>query len=306
MPSLARPWNAGDNAAPAVFLISIATQENIEMSQIVSRDPVAEAAPSRRTFLATASAASAMSALPSSAGAQSAGSHLDGLKVLTAGSTLYGMRGAGEAFARASGIPVAVATDHGHSIEKFALIGTTDADVVVIPTAMMAKLVAADRAGKASLIEIGAVRIGAAVHDKAKRPDVTSMDALRAAVVAAKEVLLTNAPTGEHLVKVFVQMGVDAAVNPKTKRFDTATLLNKYIAENPSVEALGFGPTTEILGWRGKGVAMAGTVPDSIHVVLPYQAGALKRTQSAEAAGKLLSFMKTPAALKFFHDSGVE
>ncbi len=266
-----------------------------------------EAMLSRRTFLTAASAAGAMGALTSAAAAQSAGvATAAGLKVLTAGSTLYGMRGAADAFTRMSGIAVAVTTDHGHNIEKFALDGSTEADVVVIPTAMMAKLTTAGRADKSSLIEIGAVRIGAAVHDKARRPDVASMDALRAAVLAAQEVLLTNAPTGDHLAKVFAQLGVEGALKPKTKRFDTATLLNKYIAEHPAVDALGFGPTTEILGWRGKGVVMAGTVPASIQVVLPYQAGTLTRTQSAEAAGRLLTFMKTPQALKFFHDSGVE
>jgi ABC-type molybdate transport system substrate-binding protein len=69
---------------------------------------------------------------------------------------------------------------------------------------------------------------------------------------------------------------------------------------------LGFGPTTEILTWRGKGVTMAGTLPDAIQIVLPYQAGMLKRTQSADSARQLLAFLATPAARKHFHDSGVE
>ena len=250
--------------------------------------------------------AGAAGATSDAADAQPAPAPPGGLKVLSAGSTLYGMRPAAADFTRSTGIAVAVATDHGHNIEKFALGGTADADVVVIPTAMMAKLTAADRADTSSLIEIGAVRIGAAVHDKAPRPDVTRMDALRAALLSAKEVLLTNAPTGEHLAKVIAQIGIEAEVKPKLKRFDTATLLNKYIAEHPDAGALGIGPTTEILTWRGKGVTMAGTLPDAIQIVLPYQAGLLKRTQSAENARKLLAFLATPPARKHFHDSGVE
>ena len=277
------------------------------MSNVVSGEPRIDAALSRRGFLATVAAAGAAGALPATANAQSSGpAPQGGLKVLSAGSTLYGMRPAAETFTRGAGIPVAVATDHGHNIEKFALAGTADADVVVIPTAMMAKLVAADRADKSSLVEIGAVRIGAAVHDSATRPDVTRMDTLRAAVLAAKEVLLTNAPTGEHLAQVFARMGIENEVKPKTKRFDTATLLNKYIAEHPQAGALGFGPTTEILTWRGKGVTMAGNLPDEIQIVLPYQAGMLNRTPSAESARKLLAFLATPPARKHFHDSGVE
>jgi molybdate transport system substrate-binding protein len=279
------------------------------MSHVVSGEPQIDAALSRRGFLATVAAAGAAGALPSAAGAQSSApgpAVASGLKVLSAGSTLYGMRPAAETFTRGAAISVAVATDHGHNIEKFALAGTADADVVVIPTAMMAKLVAADRADKPTLVEIGAVRIGAAVHDKMTRPDVTRMDALRTAVLAAREVLLTNAPTGEHLAQVFARMGIENEIKPKTKRFDTATLLNKYVAEHPQAGALGFGPTTEILTWRSKGVTMAGNLPDEIQVVLPYQAGMLSRTPSADNARKLLAFLATPPARKHFHYSGVQ
>ncbi len=277
------------------------------MSNGVGGEPRIDTALSRRSFLGTAAAAGAAGALPAAANAQSSGPvPQGGLKVLSAGSTLYGMRPAAETFTRGAGIPVAVATDHGHNIEKFALAGTADADLVVIPTAMMAKLVAASRADKTSLVEIGAVRIGAAIHDSATRPDVTRMDTLRTAVLAANKVLLTNAPTGEHLAQVFARMGIENEIKPKTKRFDTATLLNKYIAEHPQAGALGFGPTTEILTWRGKGVTMAGNLPDAIQIVLPYQAGMLTHTPSAENARKLLAFLATPPARQHFRDSGVE
>ena len=64
------------------------------------------------------------------------------LKVLSAGSTLYGMKPAAEAFTRETGIAVKVATDHGHNIHKFALEGTTDADVVLVPSDWSRELVA--------------------------------------------------------------------------------------------------------------------------------------------------------------------
>jgi hypothetical protein len=43
-----------------------------------------------------------------------------GLEVLTAGSTLYGLRPCAEIFARNAGIPAQVATDHGHNIHQAA------------------------------------------------------------------------------------------------------------------------------------------------------------------------------------------
>ena len=266
---------------------------------------VAASGLSRRGFLASAAAAGAWSA--GAAAQPSSGTTAQpGLKALSAGSTLYGLRPAAQAFAQGSGIPVAVATDHGHNIETFALAGSADADVVLVPNAMMAKLVAASRADKDTLVGIGAVRIGAAVRADAPRPDVSTMDALRNELVAAKAVLLTNAPTGDHLLQVIERLGLKDQVAAKLQRFDTATLLNRHLAENAAAGMLGFGPTTEILTWRGKGVTMAGAVPDAIQIVLPYQAGMLTRTQSPQMARKLLAFLATPEARKHFHDSGVE
>ena len=228
------------------------------------------------------------------------------LKVLSAGSTLYGMKPAAELFTRESGIAVKVATDHGHNIHKFALEGTTDADMVLVPTDWSRELVAAGRAEKDALVDIGAVRIGACVREDAPKPDVSTMDALKHALTTAQSVLLTNAPTGDHLLKVIERIGLADDVDRKLRRFDTATLLNKHLADNPGPAALGFGPTTEILNWRGKGVALAGTVPSEIQVVLPYQAAMLKRTAAGTECRKLLAFLATPAARKYFHDSGVE
>lgn len=229
----------------------------------------------------------------------------DGLKVLAAGSALHDLRPAAATFARDTGIAVQVATDHGHNIRKHALAGEADADLVLVPTEWATELVAAGRADGTTLIAIGAVRIGAVVRADAPTPDVSSMEALRRALVSANTVLLTLAPTGDHLLKVIERLGIAATIAPKLKRFDTATLLNRHLAENPGKGALGFGPATEILAWRGKGVAWGGPVPDEIQIVLPYSAVMLNRARAAPSR-RLLAFLATPAARKHFLDSGVE
>jgi len=243
-----------------------------------------------------------VSTLGSAAVAQQA---TNGIKVLAAGSALHGLRPAAALFTRETGIAVGVATDHGHNIRKHALAGEADADVVLVPTEWADEIIAAGRADKATLMPIGAVRMGAAVRADAPRPDVATMAALRQTLVAASAVLLTLAPTGDHLMKVIERLGLTATVAPKLKRFNTATLLNKHLADNPDKGAIGFGPATEIHAWREKGVAWGGPVPDEIQIVLPYSAVMLSRAQ-AEPARKLLAFLASPPARKHFLDSGVE
>lgn len=116
---------------------------------------------------------------------------------------------------------------------------------------------------------------------------------------------MTNAPTGDHLLTVIDRMGLTATITPKLKRFDTVTLLNKHLADSANAGALGFGPATEILAWRSKGVDWGGPVPEDIQIVLPYSAVMLNSAK-AEPARRLLSFLGTPAAREHFLDSGVE
>jgi molybdate transport system substrate-binding protein len=229
-----------------------------------------------------------------------------GLKALSAGSTLYGLRPCAEVFAHNVGIPVQVATDHGHSIHRRALRGEADADVVVLPADMIAALAAAGIADKATIIPIGAVRIGAAVRVDAPLPDVSTMAALRHALLAADAVLLTLAPTGDHLMRVIARLGLAEAISRKLGRFETSTLLNRHLVESAGPRAIGFGPATEILSWRDKGVGYAGAIPDEVQVVLPYAAAMLTRTQSGEHARALLAFLATAEARGHFLASGVE
>ena len=228
------------------------------------------------------------------------------LRVLSAGSALYGLRPAAEMFARDAGVAVEVATDHGHNIQRAAIRGEVDADVVALPADMIAVLASAGVADRETTIAIGAVRIGAAVRAEAPRLDVATMPAFRRTLLAAEAVLLTLAPTGDHLMRVIARLGLADAIAGKLARFGTSTLLNRHLVESAGTGAIGFGPATEIHAWRGKGVAYAGAIPDEVQVALPYAAAMLVRTQAREAARALLAFLATPAARGHFRASGVE
>jgi molybdate transport system substrate-binding protein len=227
------------------------------------------------------------------------------LKVLSAGSTLYGMRPCAELFTRNTGTAVEVATDHGHNIHRAALRGEADADLVLLPTGMIASIASAGLADQPSVTAIGSVRIGAAVREGTALPNVSTVEALRSALVAADAVLLTLAPTGDHLMGVIARLGLAEAVAGKLERFETATLLNGRLA-TAGPGAIGFAPATEIHCWRGKGVAWTGAIPDEIQVVLPYSAAILARAQAPKQARALLAFLATPQARRLFLDSGVE
>jgi molybdate transport system substrate-binding protein len=128
------------------------------------------------------------------------------------------------------------------------------------------------------------------------------MDLLRTALVEADAVLLTRAPTGDHLREVIGKLGLTEKLAARIARFDTSTKLNLALAARGD-NALGFGPETEIRA--GAGVRWVGDVPGEIQIALPYAAAMVSDTPAREAAERLLGLLTTATARAAFARTGV-
>jgi molybdate transport system substrate-binding protein len=217
------------------------------------------------------------------------------LQVLSAGSTLHGARECAGLFGA-----VDIATDHGHNIRKAVKLGAADADVVLLPADMIAALQAAGLARDP--VALGTVGIGGVIRAGSPMPGISTLPELRDALAAADMVLLTRAPTGEHLLSVIANLRLADAVTPKLLRFDTSTALNVHLAAR-SDNALGFGPETEIRA--GKSVTWVGDVPAEFQIALPYAAAILTRTTMPDEARAFASFLGTDKVREIFRRSGV-
>lgn len=234
------------------------------------------------------------------------------LRILSAGSTLHGVRACAALAARTPGVAPEVAlggafdvaTDHGHNIRDALQRGEAGADVVLLPADMIDALAAKNLLRDSVLL--GTVGIGGAVRAGSRAPDIATMDALRAALIAADAVLLTRAPTGDHLLDVIATLGLADVVAAKLERFATSTRLNAALAQR-SDNALGFGPETEIRAGQdvAGGVVWVGDVPDEIQIALPYAAAMLTRAREIATARAFLNFLATAPAREAFAKTGV-
>jgi molybdate transport system substrate-binding protein len=221
------------------------------------------------------------------------------LRILSAGSTLHGLRACKPQIEQTAG-PCEIATDHGHNIVEKVKRGEADADAVVLPADMIDELTARGLVrGKTML---GTVGIGGVIREDARVPDISTMDLLRKALFEADAVLLTLAPTGDHLIEVIGRLDLGEKLAARIERFDTSTKLNLALAAR-SDNALGFGPETEIRA--GTGVRWIGDVPDEIQIALPYAAAMLSDTRARDAAERLLGLLTTATARKAFARTGV-
>lgn len=219
------------------------------------------------------------------------------LRVLSAGSTLHGLR----AFAaRAAGVELAIATDHGHAIHAAIRAGTAQADVVLLPVEMMDELIAQGLVREP--VALGTVAIGGVIRTGASAPAIGTMKELHAALLAADAVLLTKAPSGDHLMQVIADLGIADTLAPRLQRFATSQQLLAQLAKRDD-SALGFSPETEIRA--AGGVVWIGELPPEIQIALPYAAAMLTGTTQPGAVRALLGTLAAAPAREAFARSGV-
>jgi molybdate transport system substrate-binding protein len=222
------------------------------------------------------------------------------LRILSAGSTLHSVRTCAGLATQTANVEIDVSTDHGHNIRDALQRGDAKADVVLLPADMVAALTAKNLLQES--IPLGTVGIGGVVREGVHTPKIETMAQLRDALTSADAVLLTNAPTGEHLMDVVSKLGLRDAVAPRLLRFDTSAKLNIALAAR-SDNALGFGPETEIRA--GTAVRWIGELPDEIQIALPYAAAIVTGTPQADAARRFIAFLGTPTAREAFAKTGV-
>lgn len=224
------------------------------------------------------------------------------VKIMSAGSTLYGVRAA--IAARDWTFRIEVATDHGHDIHEAAGTGRSDADIVIIPADMLADLSTKGRLASDSARDIGWTGIGIAVRAGRPLPAILDADTLAQAVKDTDKLFLTTAPTGKHIFAALAKIGLGDIVREKLTAFDRATEMLEALSREDA-PVLAFGPTTEIAGWRNRGIADGGVLPAKFDLPLAYAAAILNSSTREAQARDVLDYIAGSAGLAHFRTSGV-
>ncbi len=227
------------------------------------------------------------------------------LRIASAGSTLFGARAAAAGHSGLNGAAeIAISTDHGHLLLERARNGQLDADIIILPSDMILDLAARGLADASNVVELGSVTIGAAVRQGALVPSVATTEDIKTTLLVAPEIVLTQAPTGEHLMRVIDHLGIMDNVKEKLKRFDKSVHVNAYLLDQPP-GPLAFGPATEIIAWADRGIVWCGPIAQPHQVALPYSAACLTGSSNKNAARDFLEFLKSALARACFAATGV-
>jgi molybdate transport system substrate-binding protein len=150
--------------------------------------------------------------------------------------------------------------------------------------------------------EIGRVAIGVAVQESASVPDVSTPEALRRALLAAKSIVYIDperGTSGRQVATVLERLGIADQVRAKTVLGRGGSVVEPV--GRGEIE-LGIHQITEILNLPG--VRYAGPLPDALQKETLYVGAPSATTTQADAVRAFLVFLRTPEARALFAAKG--
>jgi molybdate transport system substrate-binding protein len=180
------------------------------------------------------------------------------------------------------------------------------ADVVIVSGPQIEKLEKLGKVVSGSRVDVARVGVGLFVRKGALKPDISSVDAFKHAMLAARSIgwndPAAGAPVSIYMIGVMEQLGISDAMKPKTVAFKDRSERFEAVARG-DVE-IGFNQISEIVA--AQGVDLVGSLPTPIQNYTLFSGGIVTTSKEQEAARALLQYITSPAALVTWKARGFE
>lgn len=165
------------------------------------------------------------------------------------------------------------------------------ADVLVMPVAVLEGFAKDGKVRADALAPFGTVAISVVVKEGAAKPDISTVDKFREAMLAARSVVHATpgkTPSGIHMAKVLDQLGITDAIAKKVVHKPALDGGAELVANGQA--EIGIYPASEVI--EVKGVAIVGPLPRGIDLTINYGGAAM--TGTSQAAADFVKFMAAP------------
>jgi molybdate transport system substrate-binding protein len=146
------------------------------------------------------------------------------------------------------------------------------------------------------------------VRQGAPKPDISSAEALRSTLLAAKSIAYTDpargGTTGVHFAKVLERLGIASEIKPKTVFPKTAGGAAVGVLVANGEAEIGVQQIPELIPVAG--IEIVGPLPGDLQNTLVFAAAIMTDTKEAEAGRALISFLRTPEAAAVIKAKGME
>ena len=175
-------------------------------------------------------------------------------------------------------------------------------DVAVLNPPVIDALIKEGKLVTNSRMDIGRSGLGVAVRKGAPKPDISSVEAFKRALLGTKAVAYPGkGASGLYFVSLLDRLGIKAGMQGKLKPMaaeDTVEVVARGEADMVVVVA------TRITGVPG--VDLVGPIPEELQTKIGFAAGLSASTKERDAAQALIRFLSAPAAAPTLKANGVD
>ena len=167
-------------------------------------------------------------------------------------------------------------------------------------------LVTSGRIAAPSAATLALSGVGVSVRSGAPKPDISTPEKLKEALIAAKAIAYSDpskgGASGVHFAKVAERLGIADQVKAKSKHPETAGLPGKLLLDGSADLAIAQVP--ELL--EVQGTDLVGPLPGDLQNITMFAGGVVSGAKQPDAAAAFLKFLQTPEALATIKAKGME
>ncbi|HJZ21343.1 MAG TPA: substrate-binding domain-containing protein, partial [Bradyrhizobium sp.] len=176
------------------------------------------------------------------------------------------------------------------------------ADVLIMVGYALDDLIKQGKVWADSRVDLVKSPIGIAVKSGAPKPDISSADAVKRALLAAKSVAYSDSASGVYVsTEMFQKLGIANAMKDKARKIP-ATPVAEIVARGEA--EIGFQQISEMLPIPG--VDIVGQLPAELQKITVFSAGIAIVSKEPDAGKALIKFLASPEARDVIVKSGLQ
>lgn len=227
------------------------------------------------------------------------------LHVMTSGAFTAAHLALAPQFERASGARVLTDTttigSGDTSIEARLTRGET-ADVVIVDATTLDRFIARGLVVRGSRADLARSSIGMAVRAGAAKPDISTVEGFKRALLAASSIAYSASVSGVYLTtEVFQSLGIADQVLPKSRRV-VGERVGAVVARGEA--EIGFQQVSELMPVAG--IDYVGPLPAPLQRVTVFAAGVGTPARQAALARRYIAFLASPSAAAAIEKTALE
>lgn len=175
-------------------------------------------------------------------------------------------------------------------------------DLVILSEGGLEALMKEGKLVTGSRVDLARSQIGAAVRKGTPKPDISTVAALKQALLNAKSIAYSASASGTYIsTEMFPKLGIADEMKDKAKRI-MSERVGAVVARGDA--ELGFQQVSELIYF--KELDFLGTIPDEVQQTIFFSSALVEGSQQQEAAKHLVRFFTSPAVANIVRATGLD